>query len=242
MRIVTAGNQTLYLGKQGENLAEQVRFPYVREWQATYGEGGTFEVRVRRPGEGQAWVVQETRVEGSSVEWDVTATDVAIAGMGECELSYTVGGARAISRTWRTMVAESLYDAQEDPPAAWEAWTDRVIAAGNTATAAAAAASGSAEASQRDALKAEGLAVGRQNGADVEEGSPYYHANAGWYAAQATTASAGAARDAERAEQAAAASGYMYFEAENGHIYYTRTDNVAVDFELENGRLYLYDS
>ena len=35
-----------------------------------------------------------------------------------------------------------------------------------------------------DALKAEGYAVGKQNGADVESGSPYYHNNAKWYSDQ----------------------------------------------------------
>lgn len=43
-------------------------------------------------------------------------------------------------------------------------------------------ASTSAEA---DALKAEGLAVGQQNGSDVDSSSPYYHRNAKYYAEQA---------------------------------------------------------
>ena len=43
---------------------------------------------------------------------------------------------------------------------------------------------------------------------------------------------------AERAEQAAGTSGYMDIEIdENGHLIYTRTDAVDVDFELDNGHL-----
>jgi hypothetical protein len=44
---------------------------------------------------------------------------------------------------------------------------------------------GSASAAAADALKAEGFAVGQQNGADVPSGSPYYENSAKYYAGQA---------------------------------------------------------
>ena len=52
---------------------------------------------------------------------------------------------------------------------------------------------------------------------------------------------ASAAADADRAEQAAAASGYMFFHIdENGDLIYQRTPNVTqVDFYLDDGDLYL---
>ena len=54
-------------------------------------------------------------------------------------------------------------------------------------------------------------------------------------------ASAEQAEDAaDRAEQAAWQAGYMFFEIdENGHLIYTRADNVRVDFYLSNGHLFV---
>ena len=49
-----------------------------------------------------------------------------------------------------------------------------------------------------------------------------------------------ASRDADRAEQAAGQSGYMFFYIdENGDLRYQRTDNVDVDFYLNDGDLYV---
>lgn len=49
---------------------------------------------------------------------------------------------------------------------------------------------------------------------------------------------AAASVSADRAEQAARDAGYMFFEIDNrGHLIYTRTDNVNIDFEIINGRL-----
>ena len=68
-------------------------------------------------------------------------------------------------------------------------------------------------------------------------------ASAGTASAAATSASASAASayaDAERAEQAAGQSGYMFFYIdENGDLRYQRTDNVDVDFYLNDGDLYV---
>lgn len=57
-------------------------------------------------------------------------------------------------------------------------------------------------------------------------------------ASQAATSASDAYRDAERAEQAANNAGYMDMEInERGHLIYTRTDAVDVDFALVNGHL-----
>lgn len=61
--------------------------------------------------------------------------------------------------------------------------------AANSATTATNKATEAAEAStsaNTNALKAEGYAVGKQNGSDVSSGSPYYHANAKYYADKAS--------------------------------------------------------
>lgn len=59
-----------------------------------------------------------------------------------------------------------------------------------------------------DALKAEGYAVGKQNGTDVASGSPYYHNSAKYYKEQADSAASAAAQSKTDAEgQASAAAG-----------------------------------
>ena len=75
--------------------------------------------------------------------------------------------------------------------------------AGNAeAIAAAAAAAATAEA-EAEARKAEGYAVGKQDGTDVESGSPYYHNNTRYYAERCVNAEQ-AAVAAEAAKDAAA--------------------------------------
>lgn len=84
-------------------------------------------------------------------------------------------------------------------------------------------AQGSAEAS---AEQAEAWAVGQRNGEDVPDTDTTYHNNSKYWAGLA--------------EQGAATAGYMLFEIdENGHLIYTRTDQVDAVFVLDNGHLYL---
>lgn len=45
--------------------------------------------------------------------------------------------------------------------------------------------------------------------------------------------------DAQRAEQAAAQSGYMWFYIENGRLYMDKTSNTRVDFFMRDGKLYV---
>lgn len=63
-------------------------------------------------------------------------------------------------------------------------------------------------------------------------------------AAQSATNAAGSAadahRDADRAEQAAATSGYLWFDIHSdGHLYLDRTPNTQVDFYLSQGHLFV---
>ncbi len=56
------------------------------------------------------------------------------------------------------------------------------------------------------ALVAEGFATGTQDGAAVEEGSPYWHNNAKWYKEQAAQSAEDGADSAQAAAESAAAS------------------------------------
>lgn len=83
-------------------------------------------------------------------------------------------------------------DAQSASASASSASTD-ATSASNSAT----SASGSATSANTNALKSEGYAVGKQNGTDVESGSPYYHNNAEYFASQANTSAQNAEHWAE---------------------------------------------
>lgn len=71
----------------------------------------------------------------------------------------------------------------------------------------------------------EAWAVGEKNGVEVDESDETFHNNSKYYA--------------DRAEQGAAAAGYMdLYINNNGHLIYTRTDNVDNDFNIDsNGHL-----
>lgn len=84
--------------------------------------------------------------------------------------------------------------------------------------------------------------------ADMEEDLEAPHPMDTWVARavaakeEALAAADDAAMSADKADQAAAKSGFMTFEIdEDGHLWYGRTDNVNVEFEIEEGRLVIYD-
>ena len=105
--IIVKPYMRIQLGKQGENHAAQVVWRGIAaEYAALYG-GGTFTLTVRRCGDGAAYPVNVT-VSGGNVVWEVSAADTARAGTGSCELTYTVNGTTAKSRTWDTWVSESV--------------------------------------------------------------------------------------------------------------------------------------
>lgn len=73
------------------------------------------------------------------------------------------------------------------------------------------------ENSEEQALKAEGYAVGQQNGVDIDSTSPYYRNNAKHYA--------------EVAQQGAEESGYAWFDVHDndGYMYVYISDNLSDD-------------
>ena len=125
---------------------------------------------------------------------------------------------------------------------------DQTIAALNNAVEATAA---DAEQTGRDAARAEAARDRAETAANSAEASATNAAQSEANAAQsentasaaATSASASAASayaDAERAEQASANAGYMFFYIdEHGDLIYQRTPNTEVDFYLSNGDLYV---
>ena len=130
---------------------------------------------------------------------------------------------------------------------------DQAIAALNVAMAATSADASSASASASAALASEqaaarsetnagnsATAAGQSATAAGQSATAAHQSelNASGSASSASSSAAAAYADAERAEQAATTAGYLDVEIdENGHLIYTRTDAVDVDFELENGHL-----
>lgn len=119
----------LPLGHQGENEAQRIVWRGLADsWARLYGEG-VFALTVLREGDSAPYPAS-LKSENGDVIWTLSNADTAKAGEGMAELTYTVGGAIAKSRTWRTVVEPSLSaNGTTEPPAAYQSWVDEVLRA-----------------------------------------------------------------------------------------------------------------
>lgn len=119
----------LPLGRQGENKAQRIVWPGIADsWARLYGEG-VFALTVLREGDSAPYPAS-LKSENGDVIWTLSNADTAKAGEGMAELTYTVGGAIAKSRTWRTVVEPSLSaNGTTEPPEAYQSWVDEVLSA-----------------------------------------------------------------------------------------------------------------
>ena len=135
----------------------------------------------------------------------------------------------------------------EIPTPTQQSVIDQTIASLNDAVESTAA---DAEQTASDAARAEAARAAAETAEDNAEASATAaaqseanaSASASTASAAATSASASAASayaDAERAEQAAAQSGYLWFYIENGKLYMDRTQNTHVNFFMRDGKLYV---
>ena len=126
----------LPLGRQGENKAQRIVWPGIADsWARLYGEG-VFALTVLREGDSAPYPAS-LKSENGDVIWTLSNADTARAGEGMAELTYTVGGAIAKSRMWRTVVEPSLSaNGTTEPPEAYQSWVDEVLKAGASAEAA----------------------------------------------------------------------------------------------------------
>ena len=136
------------------------------------------------------------------------------------------------------------------------------------ASGSASAASGSASNAGEDALKAEGYALGKQNGQSVAEGSPYYHKNAAFFEMGAEACQSAALQASRNSEAWAVGEinhepvGDRDLRYHNNSKYYSQqaaasaaasaamtglapqfsalTDYAAGDYVIENGVLYQF--
>ena len=135
----------------------------------------------------------------------------------------------------------------EIPTPTQQSVIDQTIAALNDAVESTAA---DAEQTASDAARAEAARTAAETAEDNAEASAtaaaQSEANAAGSASTATAAAtsasasaASAATNADRAEQAAAQSGYLWFYIENGKLYMDRTENTHVNFFMRDGKLYV---
>ena len=119
----------LPLGHQGENEAQRIVWRGLADsWARLYGEG-VFTLTVLREGDSAPYPAS-LKSENGDVIWTLSNADTAKAGEGMAELTYTVGGAIAKSRTWRTVVEPSLSaNGTTKPPPAYQSWVDEVLRA-----------------------------------------------------------------------------------------------------------------
>lgn len=119
----------LPLGRQGENKAQRIVWRGLADsWARLYGEG-VFALTVLREGDSAPYPAS-LKSENGDVIWTLSNADTAKAGEGMAELTYTVGGAIAKSRTWRTVVEPSLSaNGTTEPPPAYQSWVDEVLQA-----------------------------------------------------------------------------------------------------------------
>lgn len=119
----------LPLGHQGENEAQRIVWRGLADsWARLYGEG-VFALTVLREGDSAPYPAS-LKSENGDVIWTLSNADTAKAGEGMAELTYTVGGVIAKSRTWHTVVEPSLSaNGTTEPPAAYQSWVDEVLQA-----------------------------------------------------------------------------------------------------------------
>lgn len=136
----------IHIGRCGENLATCVSFD-ISEWRTLYGEG-TAHLLHQRNGDKTPYPCA-VNVDGDRVIWDVTNSDVELAGRGRAELQYFVDDVRVKSETFTTITERTLGPAGETPPAPHQAWMDKLLAEGAEAV----------ESAENAAARAENYAI-----------------------------------------------------------------------------------
>jgi len=139
VRTTVTGTKTLYLGKQGENLAREFAFPETVLWREAFGEGAA--QLLCRPPDGACVYPAALELEDGTAVWRVTAADTAQPGYGCCELRWSVGGHVVKSHTYITFTAKGLAPEETAP---WEEYLEQILDAGAQALEAAARAENAA--------------------------------------------------------------------------------------------------
>ena len=210
MRNIKADiNTVIALGRQGENNAVNVVFD-VSGWPDTYG-AGAFEILNQRPKETTPYTCSIT-VEDGQVNWPIQAADVAVPGLGRCELTYVVEEIIVKSLVFMTRILPSIEGGGTVP----EPYESR-IADQNEAKAHITVEADRAETAREGA---EEKKKKKRGGEPVSEEDETYQNNAEFYA--------------HLAEQGASEAGFVWFDVQEltGELIVTVTANLAEDVEF----------
>lgn len=246
--VTTDSGAILPLGRQGEHGVRQVRFD-LSYLIGTFGEGTAILVH-QRSQDLAPYIVSAVQ-DGDRLEWTVTDVDTAYKGFGKAEIRWTVGDDLAKTVTYKTSVQRSLTE-QTEIPEPLESWYDTMIvyidqlkvdsdarlaeAVENASQSATSATESAASATESATSAAESETTATAKAEQATQSA----ANAAQSATNAATSAAESAASADKAEQAAANSGYMYFHIDSsGDLIYRRTSNVDVTFYLADGDLYV---
>lgn len=169
---VSDDTKYLKLGHSGEDLARRVMFD-LSDFITLFGEG-TFSIVFRRTQNEDPYVVSNTESVDDFAIWNLTATDTAYPGKGQCELRYYVGDVLAKTRVYDTIISPSLTDTGETPGDPDTDLLDKVSALVTEAESAVDTAEGHVQ-------SAEAWAVGQRGGTDVGKDDETYQNNAKYY-------------------------------------------------------------
>lgn len=99
--------ESIYLGRQGENEAQQVIFD-TTSYPTIYGTGAA-QVLVQRHGDAAAYVAADVTQTEDAVTWIIDSTDTAVPGFGSAQLVWLADGdVVAKSPKYKTKVDEAL--------------------------------------------------------------------------------------------------------------------------------------
>ena len=160
----------IFLGRCGENKATRVSFN-ISDWQKTYGDGTPYVLH-QRNGDKQPYPC-DIEVNGSTVTWCITNSDLVVAGRGRVELQYYKDDTLVKSETFTTVTERGLGTPSETAPPPYEGWLENILGTATEAQEAAAEAvesasaasksESNAKASEEAALRAEELARNSAN-------------------------------------------------------------------------------
>lgn len=114
----------LVLGQQLENAVTAVVFDF-SAWQTEFGSG-TLGLSVQRHGDTQPYAVVPT-VSGTNATWNISELDTAYKGVGEVQVTYTVGSVVKKSTVYKFTVYRSLGENGEYPSPG-QSWQEEIEA------------------------------------------------------------------------------------------------------------------
>lgn len=114
----------LILGQQLENEVTEVVFDF-SAWQSAYGSG-TVGLSVQRHGDDRPYAVVPT-VSGTDATWNISDLDTACKGVGEVQVTYTVGTVIKKSVVYKFTVYRSLGENGEYPSPG-QTWQEEIEA------------------------------------------------------------------------------------------------------------------